>query len=148
MALINCKECKKEISDQADKCPNCGFDIKKENGKKAVNGCAWIFAALAAIIFILVLTDKNSESSNQNSDNQNLEAYVYSQQIVEEQLKSPASADFPTFSDALVNKAGDIYTINSYVDSQNSFGANLRSQYTCQLRYENRLFFLIDLKIN
>lgn len=28
MALINCKECGKEISDQADKCPHCGFPVK------------------------------------------------------------------------------------------------------------------------
>lgn len=25
MALIPCSECKKEISDEAEKCPNCGY---------------------------------------------------------------------------------------------------------------------------
>ena len=29
MALINCNECGKEISDKADKCPNCGNPINK-----------------------------------------------------------------------------------------------------------------------
>lgn len=29
MALINCPECKKEISERAFLCPNCGFPIKK-----------------------------------------------------------------------------------------------------------------------
>ena len=29
MALIKCPECGKEISDMADSCPNCGFNIKK-----------------------------------------------------------------------------------------------------------------------
>ena len=27
MALIKCPECKKKISDQCEKCPNCGLDI-------------------------------------------------------------------------------------------------------------------------
>jgi len=27
MALINCPECKKEVSDKADNCPNCGFPL-------------------------------------------------------------------------------------------------------------------------
>jgi predicted amidophosphoribosyltransferase len=27
MALINCPECKKEISDKAEACPNCGYPI-------------------------------------------------------------------------------------------------------------------------
>lgn len=29
MALISCPECEKDISDQADKCPNCGYPMKK-----------------------------------------------------------------------------------------------------------------------
>ena len=38
MALIQCSECKKEISDQATSCPNCGAPIKAKKqywtGKK------------------------------------------------------------------------------------------------------------------
>lgn len=34
MALIKCPECGKEISDQADKCPSCGFPIKAKKKKK------------------------------------------------------------------------------------------------------------------
>lgn len=30
MALINCPECKKEVSDQSVNCPNCGFPIKSQ----------------------------------------------------------------------------------------------------------------------
>lgn len=30
MALINCPECKKEVSDQSITCPNCGFPIKSQ----------------------------------------------------------------------------------------------------------------------
>ncbi len=31
MALINCPECKKEISDRATSCPNCGFPLQEES---------------------------------------------------------------------------------------------------------------------
>ena len=31
MAMIKCPECGKEISDKADKCPNCGCPIKQDN---------------------------------------------------------------------------------------------------------------------
>ena len=37
MALINCEECKKEISSEADACPNCGFKIKKREVKFDTN---------------------------------------------------------------------------------------------------------------
>ena len=34
MALINCPECGKETSDQAGKCPNCGFPVTpRESGE-------------------------------------------------------------------------------------------------------------------
>ena len=33
MALINCPECGKEISDQAVSCPNCGTPISKGEKK-------------------------------------------------------------------------------------------------------------------
>lgn len=34
MALMNCPECGKEISDQVNHCPHCGFPVKnqKEEG--------------------------------------------------------------------------------------------------------------------
>ena len=40
MALIKCPECGKEISDQEDFCPNCGYDLegKKRRKKYARNG--------------------------------------------------------------------------------------------------------------
>lgn len=30
MALVNCKECKKEISDTAKNCPGCGASAKND----------------------------------------------------------------------------------------------------------------------
>lgn len=33
MALINCPECGKEVSDKAKTCPNCGNPLKPDNNK-------------------------------------------------------------------------------------------------------------------
>lgn len=35
MALINCPECNKEISDKAVSCPNCGYPMKTDESKSA-----------------------------------------------------------------------------------------------------------------
>jgi hypothetical protein len=45
MAMIKCKECNKEVSNQADRCPNCGAPIKKSIG------CL----TLAIIIFVAII---------------------------------------------------------------------------------------------
>jgi predicted amidophosphoribosyltransferase len=42
MALINCPECNKEISDMAESCPHCGFPIaKKAPLKPALPSMLW-----------------------------------------------------------------------------------------------------------
>lgn len=38
MALINCPECNKEISDKANSCPNCGYPI---NSKQTIEDCKY-----------------------------------------------------------------------------------------------------------
>lgn len=39
MALINCPECGKQVSDTAPKCPNCGFPIKSALNKVVPSMC-------------------------------------------------------------------------------------------------------------
>lgn len=56
MALINCPECGKEISDSAMNCPNCGYPINKKSSEKIVISKATagkVFIALFAIFLIV-----------------------------------------------------------------------------------------------
>jgi len=56
--------------------------------------------------------------------------------FVERRLKSPKTADFPWF-DHNVQKTGPrSFTVASYVDSQNSFGATIRTQFQCKLTFK------------
>lgn len=65
------------------------------------------------------------------------EAFVISKDFVKRQLKSPSTADFPSFSDSGVHvspmttsdgKCG--FRIQLYVDAQNSFGGTAREYFT------------------
>lgn len=59
MALIKCKECNKEISDNASQCPHCGYIYKKRNSKKeksmAFRVIIPIIVAIAVFIVGIVL---------------------------------------------------------------------------------------------
>lgn len=61
--------------------------------------------------------------------------------FVESSLKSPKSADFPGSRAAGGSRAlGDqTYQVRSYVDAQNSFGAELRNWYECKIQYRSGL---------
>lgn len=62
-------------------------------------------------------------------------AYVYAEEAVKQKLKSPSTAKFPYYDTDSLSKSSDgSYTISSYVDSQNSFGAMIRSQWSCKMK--------------
>ena len=60
MALVPCHECNKDVSDTADVCPYCGFNLKKfreENNKNKIEeknvGCL-LFSVLFAILLVIM----------------------------------------------------------------------------------------------
>lgn len=64
------------------------------------------------------------------------EAYIDAQAIVEKTLKSPSTAKFPSSSNAVISRAGEsVFNVKSYVDSQNGFGAMIRSEWSVMFEY-------------
>lgn len=62
------------------------------------------------------------------------------QEEVKKQLMSPKSADFPWgFDEYNITYQGEsedglyMYSVESYVDAENAFGAEIRSEYTCMI---------------
>ncbi len=79
-------------------------------------------------------------------------AYVASQEFVKKLLKSPATADFPSITDneVTINYQGDCrLKVFAYVDSQNSFGALIRSGYYAELKKirSDKSWQLIDIQL-
>ena len=68
--------------------------------------------------------------------NLKIDIWVCAQNIVEDNLKSPSSADFCSIVDASVYSNGsNNYTVMGYVDSENDFGAVIRSDFTVTLTF-------------
>jgi len=69
MALIDCPECSKQISDQAAACPHCGHPIKSDDPEEpqpqqreglflqSMNiGCAVVIGFVIVLIFLFIFT--------------------------------------------------------------------------------------------
>lgn len=69
MALIQCPECGKEISDKAKKCPNCGYQIRKINKLIPLLAAIVIIAICGIVIFQVLNSEKDSELQQEVSDN-------------------------------------------------------------------------------
>lgn len=55
MALINCPECGKEVSDSAVMCPNCGFTITQKNNNNERKSIPKKLLIIALVILVILL---------------------------------------------------------------------------------------------
>ena len=85
-----------------------------------------------------VVTTKQQMENTVISSDERSKFYFMAQEIVTQCLKNPSSADFPsiTFStqDISMEKKDDIVVVQSYVDATNSYGGQVRSQWTVEFR--------------
>ena len=154
MALQKCDECGKDVSSKAQSCPNCGAPVSNEEvshseveqTKKGVGYIRYFFfgGIIGLMIFMVLfgLWMKSINSINEVDPNawktgdRSTMAYIMMKDFVKEKLKSPSTAVFPSDSYKLHVKPlpNQTYEISSYVDSQNSFGALIRTKFHGRVR--------------
>jgi len=61
---------------------------------------------------------------------------VWTKDAVINNLKSPSTADFAPLEDWKFGKEGQIYKVYAYVDSQNSYGAQIRTEFVLTYQWD------------
>jgi len=92
----------------------------------------------------------SSGSSKSKTTSEMLLAYNYSEDCVKKILKAPGTAKFPGLlekADHIKDLGGGRYQINSWVDSQNGFGALLRSRFVCIVKINPSSYQCEDVSI-
>lgn len=102
------------------------------SGEKAVIGCAWIALALVILMFVGCSAMMNSAGSKDDDGGSAVMARIACEDMVKDKLKSPGSAKFSGQSET---GSGNSWTASGSVDSQNGFGALMRSGYSCTITY-------------
>ena len=137
-----CKHCKSEINIEASKCPKCGgTNYVWTKNKKAVAG----LIILGIFTWVIILSNLGSTSSNSVStpapqpsvSDRKYQSIAFAEHVIEGILKSPSTAKFVDVQAYELSNLKDVWAINGYVDSQNSYGAMLRNQWEVQLDYRD-----------
>lgn len=105
-----------------------------------------ILVALAAVSCVYLIAsgaDKQSTGSGGTEDSFSAERACNN--FVQDRLKSPSTAHFNADTST---KSGDTWTVSGSVDSENGFGANLRSTFTCTMTVSGNNVHLDNLDFN
>ncbi len=131
-----CPECLAEVPAKAKKCSHCGSKLPQPTSP-IVKLFAVIFGigVFSSIIMASVggSSSSISEPKQPTAYEYELSASAYSEVYIERLLKSPSTADFcrATTTDLGENR----WEVVSCVDSQNSFGAMIRSNWEAIMIY-------------
>jgi len=120
-------------------------------GHKLGLGCMGLIIGTFVLIMVVVIRNKPTpeQQSASNAQRDGYTAAFTCQGAVRDRLKAPATAEFQAPRNAEIKRydSGN-YEIVSYVDAQNSFGAKLRSPYTCVVAPSGAGFQVLELKID
>lgn len=91
---------------------------------------------------------KEAEENRQKREHDKSDAYYTSQVFVKRNLKAPSTAEFPSQSESTITMSedGSTYKIYSFVDSQNGFGAMIRTKYYVKMIKDGSDWKLLDIK--
>jgi zinc-ribbon domain len=155
MALIPCPECKKNISESAVNCPNCGYQLTSEKiaeikqkepqvQKGCSSGCLSVIAiSVISVTFLSVvglITQSNSPSSRSSTSS--------SHEVVENSAWDASVSQVESWLKANLKDPGSLECIEwSPVSKTNDGGFTVRVKYRAKNSFggyvvANKVFFL------
>ncbi|MDD4818155.1 MAG: hypothetical protein PHI85_09320 [Victivallaceae bacterium] len=142
---VPCQKCKELINKGAEKCPFCQSKQMSPAAAGFTVGC-FVLIVIAVIIGMIgscgddklekIDPTASAEVQQKQADKLLKEAKIIAAQFVKERLKSPSTADFQYSQFKAVRGEGNQMVVKVIVDSQNSFGAMVRTQMIAVVEYQ------------
>lgn len=132
-----------------DRSPPQEFETAAVDAGQAKKAALWAGGIVAALILIGALMAGGGEkdsprSSASRAEQDRFAAVIACQDFMEGRLRAPATAEHPR-NTGQATRSGSEFTVRSYVDSENGFGAMLRTNYTCVIRLSGDTWRLVSL---
>lgn len=98
---------------------------------KSKSNTGGIVFVIVVVLLILAVVGGSRSGTKGKSD-----VCVMCREFVEKQLKAPSTADHQSCNEAtLIEVSENHWVFSAYVDAQNSFGAQVRTNYICEIKY-------------
>lgn len=143
MVLVVCKDCKKEISTDAKKCPHCG--AKAPSGAPGCLAiCLWLFVGLPLGLTLLALGIANAPSAKPKDPAD----YVLStcREFIRDSLHDASSAEFDRVYPDAVPLPDNQFRVVLPLRAKNGFGAIRHFAVECVVEHSGDSFRLVKLR--
>jgi len=104
-----------------------------------------VVLTIVAVVALCVARAGNTKSDPTPEDKRADAKRACQEKFIADRLKAPATAKY---SDVTVSGAAGSYTVAGAVDSQNSFGALVRSSFTCSVHLNGDQWILDNAAVN
>lgn len=128
---------------------------KLNQQNKHKTGCLKSCMIVIGVLFCISIIDMKffrdggvEHLQNPCDDTNKIYAYNCAARFVKKELKSPFSAVFPDTRQKVHDTEcnyDNTYKIDSYVESQNSFGAIIKTNFSCTIRFDGESVYCEDL---
>ncbi len=140
MALIDCKDCKKQFSTDAKKCPHCGAKPLTQG-----NGClGWSLVIFSGFVFFVAI----QPGGNIQQQTQHPEDYVlsYCRDFTKDSLHDRSNVEFDRDYPKPTAMGGNKYGMTISLRARNGFGAMRHFSVDCVVRFNGDTWSLVSLK--
>lgn len=149
-SLTICPSCRAAVGVLAATCPGCGHQLVRsikqsaDGAPRATDPFFWPLLTIVVIGFcIFILWGDDIFNTNHTERG----AHAITKQFVEDRLSSPATADWPWKAKEIKYMGEGIYRVRTYVDSQNGFGALMRSDVDAVVKWTAGDWKLVSLSV-
>lgn len=124
------------------------FASNKSCGLSIVKAIIYIIISFNVLILLFKPNDVEDERPIDNRPKD--EIYIYAENYVKRNILTPSTAEFAGYDNPdtkIINLGDGNYSVSSYVDCQNAFGAMVRSKFYCTVKITDDKVITDNLKI-